>query len=127
MKNGNIKATIEWDGYDEIVEGLVMEKLVECNPDFSIMSLTIMLPRHNNRIVNEEKKMTVKVKKQPKTITTEELKNSEEEYKGILIHINQEKKEEIENKYGIKYSYNDKVSIKDGEIEFKENYLQKSI
>jgi len=72
--------------------------------------------------VNEDKNMSVRIKKQPKEITIEELQKGNE-YEEIRIHINEEKKEEIENKYGVDYHYTSIIYLTDDEIQFKENYL----
>jgi len=71
---------------------------------------------------NEDKNMSVRIKKQPKEITIEELQKGEE-YEKLIIHIDKDKKEEIENKYGISYDYGYRFSLSDDEIQFKENYL----
>ena len=70
----------------------------------------------------EDKSMSVKIKKQPKEITLEEFKKGEE-FEKVIIHIDNDKKKEIENKYGISYDYAYKLSLSDDEIQFKENYL----
>lgn len=70
----------------------------------------------------EDESMSVKIKKQPKEITLEEFKKGEE-YEKVIIHIDNDKKKEIENKYGISYDYAYKLSLSDDEIQFKENYL----
>lgn len=86
----------------------------------------LMHPRARcNSIFKEEKEdksMSVKIKKQPKEITIEELQKGNE-YEEIRIHINEEKKEEIENKYGVNYHYTSIIYLTDDEIQFKENYL----
>lgn len=74
----------------------------------------------------EQKNMTVKIKKQPREITLEELKQGNE-YEKVIIHINNEKKEEIENKYGIHYRLMPKNTLTDTEIEFKEHYIKTHI
>lgn len=70
----------------------------------------------------EDESMSVKIKKQPKEITIEELQKGEE-YEEVIIHIDKDKKEEIENKYGISYDYASKLFLSDDELKFKENYL----
>lgn len=72
--------------------------------------------------VNEDKNMSVRIRKQPKEITLEELQKGDE-YEKVIIHIDNDKKKEIENKYGISYDYAYKLSLTDDEIKFKENYL----
>lgn len=70
----------------------------------------------------ENKSMTVKIKKQPVTITLEELKQGEE-YERVTIHIDEDKKHEIENKYGIHYGFLPVMNFNDAEFDFKEHYL----
>ena len=86
----------------------LMHKLSRCNPIF--------------KEENEDKNMSVRIRKQPKEITLEELQKGEE-YEKVIIHIDNDKKKEIENKYGISYDYAYKLSLTDDEIKFKENYL----
>jgi len=71
---------------------------------------------------NEDKNMSVRIKKQPKEITIEELQKGDE-YEEVVIYIDEEKREEIENKYGVNYSFASKILLSDDEIQFKENYL----
>ena len=71
---------------------------------------------------NEDESMSVKIKKQPKEITLEELQKGEE-FEEVRIHIDKDKREEIESKYGISYDYASKLFLSDDEIKFKENYL----
>lgn len=85
----------------------LMQELRRCNPIFK---------------EKEDENMSVKIKKQPKEITIEELQKGDE-YEEIRIHINEEKKEEIENKYGVNYHYTSIIYLTDDEIQFKENYL----
>ena len=85
----------------------LMHKLSRCNPVFK---------------ENEDKNMSVRIRKQPKEITLEELQKGDE-YEKVIIHIDNDKKKEIENKYGISYDYAYKLSLTDDEIKFKENYL----
>ena len=70
----------------------------------------------------EDKNMSVRIKKQPKEITIGELQKGNE-YEEVIIHIDKEKREEIENKYGVNYLFNTKILLSDDEIKFKENYL----
>ena len=85
----------------------LMHKLSRCNPVFK---------------ENEDKNMSVRIKKQPKEITIEELQKGNE-YEEVVIYIDEEKREEIENKYGVNYSFASKILLSDDEIQFKENYL----
>ena len=71
---------------------------------------------------NEDKNMSVRIKKQPKEITIEELQKGDE-YEKVIIHIDKEKREEIENKYGVNYHYTSRILLSDDELQFKENYL----
>lgn len=70
----------------------------------------------------EDKSMSVKIKKQPKEISLKELQKGNN-YEEVIIHINEEKREEIENKYGVHYHYDSIIYLTDDEIKFKENYL----
>ena len=70
----------------------------------------------------EDKSMSVKIKKQPREITLEELKQGEE-YERVTIHIDEDKKHEIENKYGIHYGFLPFMNFNDAEFDFKEHYL----
>lgn len=70
----------------------------------------------------EDKSMSVRIKKQPREITIEELQKGEE-FEEVRIHIDKDKREEIESKYGISYDYASKLFLSDDEIKFKENYL----
>ena len=85
----------------------LMHKLSRCNPVFK---------------ENEDKNMSVRIRKQPKEITIEELQKGNE-YEEVIIHIDKEKREEIENKYGVNYCFTSKILLSDDEIKFKENYL----
>ena len=73
-------------------------------------------------IGKENKDMTIKIKKQPREITLEELKQGEE-YERVTIHIDEDKKHEIENKYGIHYGFLPVMNFNDAEFDFKEHYL----
>lgn len=73
-------------------------------------------------IGKENKSMAVKIKKQSATITLEELKQGEE-YERVTIHIDEDKKHEIENKYGIHYGFLPVMNFNDAEFDFKEHYL----
>lgn len=71
----------------------------------------------------EKKNMSVKIKKQPIEISLEELRKGEE-YEKIIIHIDKEKKEELENRYGLKYDFYETIDINDSELDFKEHYIR---
>lgn len=79
--------------------------------------------RPQQKIPTEDDNMSVKIKKQPIQITLEELQKGEE-YEKVIIYIDEKKKEEIENKYGIHYTLLRKNTIKDTTIEFKEHYIK---
>lgn len=101
--------TIRESAYD------LMHKQSRCNPRLD----------WTNREVKEEKEdknMSVRIRKQPKEISVEELQKGNE-YEEVIIHINKEKREEIENKYGVNYHYTSRILLSDDEIQFKENYL----
>ena len=70
----------------------------------------------------EDKNMSVRIKKQPKEITLEELQKGDE-YEKVIIHIDNDKKKEIENKYGVNYVFISEILLSDDEITFNENYL----
>lgn len=73
--------------------------------------------------IKEQKNMAVKIKKQPVEITLEELKQGVE-FEQLRIHINDEKKEEIEKKYGICFKFMGEMRYDDAEITFRENYMR---
>ena len=85
-----------------------MHKLSRCNSIF--------------KEEKEDKNMSVRIKKQPKEITIEELQKGDE-YEEVIIHIDKEKREEIENKYGVNYVFASEILLSDDEITFNENYL----
>jgi len=93
----------------------LMHKQSRCNPRLD----------WTNREVKEEKEdknMSVRIRKQPKEISVEELQKGNE-YEEVIIHINKEKREEIENKYGVNYVFTSEILLSDDEITFNENYL----
>lgn len=92
-------------------------KLVELNP--STYTYTVGTVTENK----EKKNMSVKIKKQAIEISLEELRKGEE-YEKIIIHIDKEKKEELENRYGLKYNFYEKIDINDSELDFKEHYIR---
>ena len=91
--------------------------LIESNP--STYTWTLGTVTENK----EKKNMSVKIKKQPIEISLEELRKGEE-YEKIIIHIDKEKKEELENRYGLKYNFYEKIDINDSELDFKEHYIR---
>jgi len=95
--------TIRESAYD------LMHKQSRCNPIFKEED-------------EEDENMSVKIKKQPKEITLEELQKGNE-YEEVIIHIDKEKREEIENKYGVNYVFASEILLSDDEITFNENYL----
>lgn len=70
----------------------------------------------------ENKSMAVKIKKQPKEISLEELKQGEE-YESVRIYIDEEKKEKIEKQYGVTFGFSEIIAVCQSEIEFKDNYM----
>ena len=95
--------TIRESAYD------LMHPQARCNPIFKEEE-------------KEDKNMSVRIRKQPKEITIEELQKGDE-YEKVIIHIDKEKREEIENKYGVNYHYTSRILLSDDELQFKENYL----
>ncbi len=73
-------------------------------------------------IGKENKNMTVKIKKQPKEISLEELKQGEE-YESVRIYIDEEKTEEIEKQYGVTFGFSEIIAVCHSEIEFRDNYM----
>lgn len=95
-----------------------------CNADMNILKTSVERALNKTK---ENKNMSVKIKKQPKEITLEELKQGNK-YEEVIIHIDVEKQDEIEKKYGITYRYDDVLSSdmfgeSNSEINFKEHYL----
>lgn len=95
-----------------------------CSADMNIIKTSVERALNKTK---ENKNMSVKIKKQPKTITLEELKQGKE-YEEVKIHIDVEKQGEIEKRYGITYRYDDVLSSdmfgeSNSEINFKEHYL----
>lgn len=75
-----------------------------------------------NQVARESNNMSVKIKKQPKEITLEELKQSEE-FERVTIYIDEDKKHEIENKYGVHYGFMPRMSFEIADFDFKEFYV----
>lgn len=114
----------------EIVERDCLE-IVEREKDDTLDSLRTSFNQINARdqlipcqktLEKENKSMTVKIKKQPREITLEELKQGEE-YERVTIHIDEDKKHEIEKRYGIHYGFLPVMNFNDAEFDFKEHYL----
>ena len=109
-------------------------KIVEREKDDTLDSLRTSFNQINARdqlmpcqkalekIGKENKSMAVKIKKQPREITLEELKQGEE-YERVAIHIDEDKKHEIEKRYGIHYGFLPVMNFNDAEFDFKEHYL----
>lgn len=98
-----------------------------CRIDPSLTSEQInrIVTNNLNKSLNKKPKsesMTVKIKKQPKEITLEELKQGEE-YESVRIYIDEEKKEKIEKQYGVTFGFSEIIAVCQSEIEFKENYM----
>lgn len=70
----------------------------------------------------ENDKMVVKIKKQPKEISLEELKQGEE-YESVRIYIDEKKMEKIEKQYGVIFGFSEIIAVSQSEIEFKDNYM----
>lgn len=99
---------------------VVIDKIIEDN----IFSVTWNLSneKHDMEVLSDN--MSVKIKKQSREISLNEFKRSDVQYEQVELIINTEKKEELENKYGIGYSFTEKIVLNTGEIEFFENYLK---
>ena len=97
---------------------VVIDKIIENN----INSVTWNLSNEKHDM--ESDNMSVKIKKQSREISLNEFKRSDVQYEQVELIINTEKKEELENKYGIGYNFTEKIVLNTGEIEFFENYLK---
>ena len=97
-------------------------KIVERENHINARNSLMPCQKALENIGKENKSMTVKIKKQPREITLEELKQGEE-YERVTIHIDEDKKHEIENKYGIHYGFLPVMNFNDAEFDFKEHYL----
>lgn len=94
--------------------------VVEDEPVENINCRCAMKPYTNKK---EDGNMAVKIRKQPVEISLEELKQADE-FEKVIIHIDNDKKEAIEEKYGLKYGMSNRVYFRNEELEFKENYLR---
>lgn len=127
------------DGTTLIINGTITEWETSIDPvglGYRATTVTIMESEPSNNLMHkpsrcnpifkekdkEDESMSVKIKKQPREITIEELQKGEE-FEEVRIHIDKDKREEIESKYGISYDYASKLFLSDDEIKFKENYL----
>ena len=99
---------------------VVIDKIIENN----INSVTWNLSNEKHDMEVSSDNMSVKIKKQSREISLNEFKRSDVQYEQVELIINTEKKEELENKYGIGYNFTEKIVLNTGEIEFFENYLK---
>lgn len=99
---------------------VMIDKIIEDNT-FSV-TWTLSNEEHDMEVSSDN--MSVKIKKQQREISLNEFKRSDVQYEQVELIINTEKKEELENKYGIEYSFTEKIVLNTGEIEFFENYLK---
>lgn len=99
---------------------VVIDKIIE-NNTFCV-TWNLSNEKHDMEVSSDN--MSVKIKKQPREISLNEFKKSDVQYEQVELIINTEKKEELENKYGIEYSFTEKIVLNTGEIEFFENYLK---
>ena len=106
----------------EIVEREKDDTLDSLRTSFNHINARDQLIPCQKTLEKENKSMTVKIKKQPREITLEKLKQGEE-YERVTIHIDEDKKHEIENKYGIHYGFLPVMNFNDAEFDFKEHYL----
>ena len=99
---------------------VVIDKIIEDNT-FSV-TWNLSNEKHDMEVSSDN--MSVKIKKQSREISLNEFKRSDVQYEQVELIINTEKKEELKNKYGIEYSFTEKIVLNTGEIEFFENYLK---
>lgn len=99
---------------------VMIDKIIEDNT-FNV-TWTLSNEKHDMEVSSDN--MSVKIKKQQREISLNEFKRSDVQYEQVELIINTEKKEELENKYGIEYSFTEKIVLNTGEIEFFENYLK---
>lgn len=99
---------------------VMIEKIIENN--ISSVTWNLSSEKYNEEVSSDN--MSVKIKKQLREISLNEFKKSDVQYEQVVLIINTEKKEELENKYGIEYNFTEKISLNMGEIEFFENYLK---
>lgn len=97
-------------------------EIVHLRTSFNHINARNQLMPCQKTLEKENKSMAVKIKKQPVEITLEQLKQGEE-YERVTIHIDEDKKHEIENKYGIHYGFLPVMNFNDAEFDFKEHYL----
>ncbi len=99
---------------------VMIDKIIEDNT-FNV-TWTLSNEKHDMEVSSDN--MSVKIKKQQREISLNEFKRSDVQYEQVELIINTEKKEELKNKYGIEYSFTEKIVLNTGEIEFFENYLK---
>ena len=73
-------------------------------------------------IGKENKSMTVKIKKQPREITLEELKQAEE-FEKVTLYIDKNKQNEIEERYGVSYRLLPCMEFERADFDFREHYV----
>lgn len=73
-------------------------------------------------IGKENKSMTVKIKKQPREITLEELKQAEE-FEKVTLYIDKNKQNEIEERYGVSYILLPCMEFERADFDFREHYV----
>lgn len=93
---------------------VMIEKIIENN--ISSVTWNLSSEKYNEEVLSDN--MSVKIKKQLREISLNEFKKSDVQYEQVELIINTEKKEELENKYGIEYNFTEKISFNMGEIEF---------
>lgn len=134
MYTNRINGELEIYGHKSPIKGTIIEMertyglhpetkliVVEDNSAVEMINCRCSMEPFTNK--KEEDNMSVKIKKQPREITLEELKQADE-FEKLIIHIDNDKKEAIEEKYGLKYGMSNRVYFRNGELEFKENYLR---
>lgn len=109
-------------------------KIVEIEKDDTLDSLRTSFNHMNARnhlmpcqkalenIGKENKSMTVKIKKQPREITLEELKQAEE-FEKVTLYIDKNKQNEIEERYGVSYRLLPCMEFERADFDFREHYV----
>ena len=112
MCTNRINGELEIYGHKSPIKGTIIEMernyglhpetkliVVEDNSAVEMINCRCSMEPFTNK--KEEDNMSVKIKKQPREITLEELKQADE-FDKLIIHIDNDKKEAIEEKYGLK-------------------------
>lgn len=109
-------------------------KIVEIEKDDTLDSLRTSFNHMNARnhlmpcqktlenIGKENKSMTVKIKKQPREITLEELKQAGE-FEKVTLYIDKNKQNEIEERYGVSYRLLPCMEFERADFDFREHYV----